>query len=243
MEKRDSTVYAPGDPEGPKSQGFRVRVEQPEKIFQAAQGFIPNRCVVGGRILELGFMPLVRPFKSVMVDLEGGKDKDGRDIFNILGKIALDQDGSFLESGRVVRNLPTIISRYSEGNNFDSWKKAHITGPKGTGLLLELQTQYMDLFYFVDFIGISTGKTQHELYPHQFEPALLLTRENLNNALSDISGVLQSTIDASYSSVHRPVPNVELVLDEPKEVKKVNKRGYPETYDPRLKEDKTYYIL
>jgi len=184
-----------------KPKGFQIRIESPDLILNAAQK---------GKSGELGKSLLEKPIKSIDVKLLSGKGN-----FDLEASVGLDTlagwDGDNNEDKTKLR---TLDFRKDIAEEFGTYKERSnnyiITGPRGTPLVITEELSLNKCIITTGFVRDWSRRIE------RINPAPESTKENVENALADVSDVIKRSVSTIYGLALKPVPNEELVLHPPK---------------------------
>lgn len=186
--------------------GFRVRVDNPDLLFEAIQSGISG---------EIGKVLLEKPIQSLEVNVESGLES-----FNYLAEV--DPDYMWIHEQRrgMERVITSVLKRYSglteRGGNLI------VTAPRGTRILVSRRMGIGER------VAITTGifKSGYHEDSVQLAPAPKITSESFENTTADFNEFLEHFVRDFYTLGKKASPDEELVIKSPKLVlgKRARKR-------------------
>jgi SpoVK/Ycf46/Vps4 family AAA+-type ATPase len=181
-----STKAPPSEESEPNNKGFRVRIENPKGIFEAAKARKSG---------QLGQLPLEHPIEDVTVSLVStakGVIISGKIETEKYTNIAWDKADSFSKCKSYI--YEGITNKYH--NVKERGKNFYITTDKGTNFVIVAKDKKEDI----------------EIYTTE---ASLKTQDEMSTALEDLGGLLTASLDHIYDTVDKQTPDEELVLHPP----------------------------
>jgi SpoVK/Ycf46/Vps4 family AAA+-type ATPase len=203
-------------PEGEnKPERFRIRVENPDQIYQALKRG------AGG---ELGILLLSAPLKSVNVDLESRRE----DEFNLIGSIKIDY--SWLDnnsSSSVARDIckkaaENYVSAVSGAKVAERGGVYIVDTPDGRRFILcDDPITHNTVFITTGLVRSLDGDGFKQILSggkfKQILPAPASTRENFDGTIKDFIDVLRYAVEEAHKTTGSQLTDEELVLRAPKE--------------------------